>query len=358
MKKFVVFACAILAVAMISGCGGAKSGKMLVEINGSKVTEGDLEFLGTINPRIQAQITNPEGKKKILDNLIEQELLYQEAVKEGINRKDDVKAKVDLYRRVIVAQALVDDEIDKAAKKYYEEHPDEFKKLKMSQIMIKFYSPEDMKKAKDKKSKETMRSEADALKLANEIKARLDKGEDFATVAKEVSDDATTKSRGGDLGPISKGDKRLDSRGWGPLADKAFEMKVGEIAGPIKTNQGYHIITVTQGLEVEPYDMAKAALIIKMRNDARNELLTKLKKDAKIVYAEGEKPVEPTAPATGIVTPGTEGQPAAPQVAIQPAPEGGSKKIEMSIPVKQPEKKVEAKPAPKAETKKAPEQSE
>lgn len=236
MKKIGSLVCVLVAIVLVAGCGGGTGkGKMLVNVNGTKITEGDLDFLGTINPRIQAQIMNPDGKKKLLDNLVEQELLYQDAVKEGVSRKADVKAKVDLYRRVIIAQSLVDDEIEKAAKKYYDEHADEFKKLKMSQIMIKYANPDDIKKAAAQKKgapKEALRSEADALQLANQIKARLDKGEDFATVAKETSDDVTTKNRGGDLGPVSAGDKRFEARGWAPLVDKAFELKVGEIAGP------------------------------------------------------------------------------------------------------------------------------
>jgi parvulin-like peptidyl-prolyl isomerase len=300
MKKLGMLVCVVVAVGFIAGCSGAKKGKVLVNINGTKVTEGDLEFLGTINPRIQAQIMTPDGKKRILDNLVEQELMYQEAVKEGISRKPDVKAKIDLYRRVIIAQSLVDDEIEKQAKKYYDEHADEFKKLKLSQIMIKYSNPEDAKKAKKGATKEAARSEADALKLTNEIKARLDKGEDFAKVAQETSEDVATKNRGGDIGPVAQGDKRFDARGWGPLVEKAYEMKVGEISGPIKTNQGYHIITVTQGVELEPFEEAKNSIVFKIRNDVKNELLAKLKKDAKIKYPEGETAVAEK-PAEGAV---------------------------------------------------------
>lgn len=334
MKKIAVLACIAVVFAFMAGCGGVKSGKMLVEVNGTKVTEGDLEFLGTVNPRIQAQIMNPEGKKRLVDNLIEQELLYQEAVKEGVNRKPDVKAKIDLYRRVIIAQALVDDEAEKMARKYYDEHPEEFKKIKLSQILIRYSNPDELKKAKEQKkgaAKPAARSEQDALKFANEIKARLDKGEDFAKVAKEVSDDTTTKSRGGDLGLATKSDQRLISRGWGPLLDKAYEMKVGEIAGPIKTNNGYHIITVTQGVEVEPYDEARAGLEFKFKNGAKGELVAKLKKDAKIEYAEGlkpeTKPAEGAAPAVEGAAPIEAGQPAAGapspgvKIEVKPAPE-------------------------------------
>jgi len=125
----------------------------LVDINGNKITEGDLDFLGEINPRIKSQLASPVGKKRLLDNLVEQELLYQEAVKEGVNRDPKVKAKVDLYRRVIIAQSLIEESIDKKAKEYYDANLDEFKKLKLSQIEIKFYTPEEIKKAKKSRKK-------------------------------------------------------------------------------------------------------------------------------------------------------------------------------------------------------------
>ncbi len=364
MKKIGMLVCVLTAVVLVAGCGGTTGkGKMLVNVNGTKITEGELEFLGTINPRIQAQIVNPEGKKKLLDNLVEQELLYQEAVKEGLSRKDDVKAKVELYRRVIIAQALVDEQVEKAAKKYYDEHGDEFQKLKMAQIMIKYANPADAKKEKDQKKgakKETMRSEADALKFANDIEARLKKGDDFATVAKEVSDDATTKNRGGDMGPVSKGDKRFESRGWAPLIDKAFEMKVGEVSGPIKTNQGYHIITVTQGLELEPFEEAKAGIVFKVRNDARNELLANLKKEGKVEFADEKKPEKPAEGVAGAGAPTLEGEAAgaagapaapaaeAPKTLATPSPDKASP---IKIEVKQPEAKKIAKEAPATEKK-------
>ena len=284
----------ILAVAILIGCGDTTTkGKVLADVNGNKITEGTLEFLGDINPRIKAQIANPAGRKRILDNLVEQNLLYQEAVKEGINRDAMVKAKVDLYRRVIIAQALMEQEIEKSAKKYYEDNPEEFKKLRLSQIMIRYSTPEEMKKARKRKRKgPKLHTEKEALRIANKVKARLDKGESFEKVAQESSEDLATKSRGGDLGLVSKDDKRLEARGYGPVLEKAFEMKVGEIAGPIKTAKGYHIITITKGVELEPFENAERSIIIKIRNDARQDLLARLKKDATIVYPEEEKKKE------------------------------------------------------------------
>ncbi|MBT3181007.1 MAG: hypothetical protein HN337_00700 [Deltaproteobacteria bacterium] len=292
MRRLTALIAVTIAISFISSCGSStSSGKVLVDINGNKITEGDLEFLGEINPRIKAQISNPAGKKRILDNLVDQEILYQEAVKEGINRDPKVKAKVDLYRRVIIAQSLVEDQIEKSAKKYYEEHPADFSKIKLSQIMIKFASPEEIKKAKKSKAKKKkkLHTEKQALEIITQLKEKIDKGEDFAKAARENSGDIATKSRGGDLGLTSKDDKRLINRGLAPLLDKAFTMKVGEVSGPIKTAKGYHLIKLTRGVEPESFEEAKQGIIFKVRGDAKNDLLARLKKDATIVYPEQEK---------------------------------------------------------------------
>jgi peptidyl-prolyl cis-trans isomerase C len=292
MKRIAIFILSLAAAAfLIVNCGGgltATSGKTLVSVNGKKITDGDLEFLGDINPRIGAQLATPMGKKKILDNLIEQELLYQEAVKKGINRDPEVRAKAELYRRVIVAQALLDKEIDTSAKKYYDENQDEFKKLRMSQILIR-YEP-DPKKRKKVRGKVQPHSEQEALKLTNKALEKINKGEDFAEVAKKMSEDAATKNRGGDMGPVSKDDQRFIARGYGPLVEKSFEMKVGEVAGPIKTEKGYHLIAVTRGAELEPLDNAKRAILFKIRNNVRSSLIDELKKEGNVTFAAELEP--------------------------------------------------------------------
>lgn len=283
MKTMKTLICVIVAIAFV-GCGGPSgSGKVLVEINGDKITEGDLDFLGEINPRIKRQLERPDGKKRILDNLVEQDLLYQKAMKEGLNRDPQVKAKVDLYRQVIIAQALVDKRIDEAAKEHYDKNQDDFKKLKMAQIDIRFATPEEMKKAKKGKK---LHTEKEALKIANEVKAKIAGGMSFEEAAKEYSEDPITRGRGGNMGLVSLKDKRLISRGYEPILEKAFTMKVGEVAGPIKTTSGYHIITVTRGAELEPFDEAKQSIVFKIKAQTKNTLVFELKKKAKIVYPE------------------------------------------------------------------------
>lgn len=307
IKKSVLMLLALMIAAGI-GCGG--KGKTLVSINGTSITEGDLDFLATMNPRLKMQLSTPFGKKQILDNMVEQELLYQAAIKKGIQRDPSAKAKIELYKKVIIAQSLVENEMKAAAKEYYDKNKSEFEKLQLSDIFIKYAADKkDEKAGKGKKAAPATkeRSKDAALKLANEIKARLDKGEEFATVAKEVSDDPMSKANGGDMGKVARNDPRFERKGWQPVVDKAYTMQVGEIAGPIETSDGYHIITVTKGAELEPFEDVEQSILMKISGEERNKLLAELKKNAKIVYPGEEKKPAETKPAEAKPS---EGQPA------------------------------------------------
>lgn len=78
----------------------------------------------------------------------------------------------------------------------------------------------------------------DDEETAKEIKSKLDKGEDFAKLAKEYSKDTGTKEEGGDLGYFTK-DSMVKE-----FADVAFALEVNKISGSVKSQYGYHIIKV------------------------------------------------------------------------------------------------------------------
>lgn len=74
-------------------------------------------------------------------------------------------------------------------------------------------------------------------KDAQNIMARLEKGENFADLAKRFSK-CPSKSKGGNLGWFNKGDMVKE------FEDAAFAGKKGEVVGPVKTEFGYHIILI------------------------------------------------------------------------------------------------------------------
>jgi foldase protein PrsA len=88
---------------------------------------------------------------------------------------------------------------------------------------------------------------------AKDVKAQLDKGGDFAAIAKEKSTDTSNKDQGGDLGFFGFG--KMD-----PEFEKAaFALKKGEISGPVQSSFGFHIIQVVDTSGTAPtFDAVKA----------------------------------------------------------------------------------------------------
>jgi peptidyl-prolyl cis-trans isomerase D len=82
-------------------------------------------------------------------------------------------------------------------------------------------------------------ADADARQKAEALVARLKKGEDFAKLANENTEDPSGKGSGGQLPPFGRGQMVPE------FEQAAFDMKPGEIRGPIKTQFGYHILKLT-----------------------------------------------------------------------------------------------------------------
>ena len=111
-----------------------------------------------------------------------------------------------------------------------------------------------------------------------EIKKRLDAGEDFATLAKEVSDDKASAQKGGDLGWF--GIRRMVRE----FEVATYALNAGETSEIIKTRFGYHIINLKEKRGVEPFEKKKADIQRMMQYDSRStaaktSFINKLKKE-------------------------------------------------------------------------------
>lgn len=154
---------------------------------------------------------------------------------------------------------------DKDLEGYYNKHKDEFKtaeKRKFKYLSLKiddfikdvpiseqeiqkyynentnlFREPEQVK-ARHILLKIADKNEEEVKKQAQALYNRIKTGEDFATLAKQYSEDLSSAKNGGDLGFFPKGQMIKE------FEDKAFSMQIGEISEPIKTIFGYHIIKV------------------------------------------------------------------------------------------------------------------
>jgi peptidyl-prolyl cis-trans isomerase D len=106
-----------------------------------------------------------------------------------------------------------------------------------------------------------------AKKKIEELAARVKKGEDFAKLASQVSDDPGSKERGGDLGFFGE---HVMAK---PFEEVAFKLKPGEVSDPVKTPFGWHLIKVEAIQEPEVITLEKATPDI-----ARDQLETDLAK--------------------------------------------------------------------------------
>jgi len=83
-------------------------------------------------------------------------------------------------------------------------------------------------------------NDAAAAKLAGELRARIEGGEDFAALAKQYSDDPGSAQAGGDLGWAGRGTYVA------PFEDALFAQQAGTVSQPVKTEFGYHLIRLDE----------------------------------------------------------------------------------------------------------------
>ena len=216
---------------------------------------------------MQAQFAaHPEGKRRLVDELINLKILSDEAKRRKLDELPATRLRVQQALAEALTQSLSDD--SGGDEKFFNENKDYFSEVAARHILI---ATGDSPVPTTKKL-----SDAEALGKAQQIKARLDKGEDFATVAKAESDDTSSGAQGGDLGSFSRG-KMVP-----PFDAAVFSLKKGQISDPIRTQFGYHIIQVTS--EKSAPSFADAHQRVEQR---RFEMLVAdLKKQAKPEYDE------------------------------------------------------------------------
>ena len=225
-------------------------------------------FLSTQGTAIRPEMV-PELRDKILDELIDKELLYQESLRQGIAVADNavdekmgalkkrfpdeetfqdemkqMKLSEETLRLQIkkdmTVQEIMEKEVlakvrvsDEESKLFYDGHPDLFReqeKVRASHILIRSEADTDPV-TKDERRKRL-----------EDIRERIEKGEDFTALAGEFSQ-CPSSERGGDLGYFERG------RMVKPFEEKAFSMKPGEVSDIVVTPFGFHLIKVTDRKE-------------------------------------------------------------------------------------------------------------
>jgi parvulin-like peptidyl-prolyl isomerase len=131
----------------------------------------------------------------------------------------------------------------------------------------------------------------EALARITEIKKQLDAGADFATLAKQYSEDTGTKDQGGELGWFGRGQMVKE------FEDAAFALQPGQVSDPVKTQFGYHLIKVEERDPAHPID---AYTLDQKKYEAFQQWLANLRTAANIQRNWSLDKVPPTPSAAGL----------------------------------------------------------
>jgi len=254
-------------------------------VNGVKISSGLLDkvYQQTVLGQQQGAEA-PVSKKDILEKLVEINVVSQAAEKDGMQNDPDFVLGMDMIRKQQLYVAYMRKKVIESVKVTPEEVKDYYDKNK-----AEFQAGEEVRA-----SHILVDSEDEAKK----IKARLDKGADFAAVAKDKSK-CPSAPRGGDLGFFGRG-KMV------PEFEKAaFALKTGEVSAPVKTQFGWHIIKVTDRKDSRTKTLDEVKSVIEQRllqekqKKTYDSTLTGLKAAADIKINETALSETKAAPAPG-----------------------------------------------------------
>jgi peptidyl-prolyl cis-trans isomerase C len=229
-------------------------------VNGKPIKQSWVDY---IMKDAQSRGQKGEGlKNAVINELVGSELAYQEAVKQGIDKNQDLIIAEEIGHKKLIVNAFLADFMkknpvtDADKKAAYEQYKKELgdKEYNARHILVK--------------------TEAEA----NDIAAAVKKGGDFAKLAKEKSLDPGSKEKGGDLGWFSPAGMVK------PFSDAVTSLKKGEVSAPVQTQFGWHIIKLSdsRATQVPSYDKVKDGLERTLQQRKLEKMMLGLKEKAKI----------------------------------------------------------------------------
>jgi peptidyl-prolyl cis-trans isomerase C len=245
---------------------------LLAKVNGVEIHQSDLavaeEEAGQIPPM------PPEAKRDYLVQFMADMILVSKAAEaKKLGDGPAFKHKLDFARNKLLMEALLtsvgkEAMTDAAMHKVYDD-------------ALKTMGHDEEVHARHILVRAAAGDETASKAAEDKIKAvivRLNKGEDFAKVASEVTEDPSGKANGGDLGYFTK-DQMVPE-----FAAVAFKLDKGKISEPVKTQFGWHVIKV-EDKRTKPaptFEEVKPQIVQYVTRKAQADLVTKLRADAKI----------------------------------------------------------------------------
>ena len=232
---------------------------VVATVNGQSITKQDLMMYSR---QRGGDHSGSVDQQSLLNELVTRELLYQKAISSGLDKDPEIKAALENDTHTLLANVVIQELLQS-------EHPSESELKAAYDAQVKT-----MGKTEYKARHILVKTEDEA----KDVISQLDKGVDFAKLAKDKSIGPSGK-KGGDLGWFTP-DNMVK-----PFADAAVALKVGSYSkAPVHTQFGWHVIKLEDTRPISPpsYDEMKNQLLNNWRNRMISAYLDKLRSGADI----------------------------------------------------------------------------
>ncbi|WP_026476886.1 peptidylprolyl isomerase [Alkaliphilus transvaalensis] len=215
--------------------------QVVATVGNKQITQDYIQkVLSTLDPQRAMQFYSEEGKKKLVEELVNQELFYLDALTKELDQSPSFLSEIEamkenLLKQYAINQLLKDITVSEdEVQAYYSEHKE------------KFVAPESVRASHILVDEEAQ---------ANEIISDINNGLSFEEAAQKHSK-CPSNAKGGDLGSFTRG-KMVPE-----FEEAAFALAVDEVSQPVKTQFGYHIIKVSEKnpSEITPFEGVKDQL--------------------------------------------------------------------------------------------------
>jgi peptidyl-prolyl cis-trans isomerase C len=247
----------------------------LAWVGGKAITRQDLESrLDELAPNARSQFETPDGRRQLINRMVEEQVWLYEAEQADIASRPNVKQQLEGARRNLLIRTLLQDVMaevpapsDSMIEAYYEEHQDEPQYRTRDAAEVRHIQLE---------------TEDEARRVLN----RLQRNGDFDEMVERYSTDGTTKENGGKLGRIERGNVFGSLGRQMALAESVFTAPVGVAVGPFKSSVGWHVLIVDELIPAEPLPVQSvssqisALLSRQIQEDYYKEQLARAETDA------------------------------------------------------------------------------
>jgi parvulin-like peptidyl-prolyl isomerase len=225
-------------------------------------------------PEGQAQLE--QAKQLLLDNMIDDMLVLQDAAKQGIAISDaELDAELQKNVSAVGGQAKFEERLKIEGQTLDEARSTLRMQLLYQKMLAKVVG--NLQTAEQVRARHIL---VDSAATAQALLTQIQAGADFAQIAQQSSQDAFTKANGGDLDWVARG--TLPAK---EVEDAAFALQPGQISNVVQSAFGYHLVQV---LERDPARKLEGELLVKVQKQAVEDWLNGLRAQAKVQRLAGQ----------------------------------------------------------------------